>query len=73
MAGLRQQVMQGLQGMVRGEPGATPGAVFAAVDAAEPPLRLLLGNQLPRLRETYAERLQGWEAWEDVSLAAWGR
>ena len=43
------------------------------MDAENPPLRLGLGTSiLPRARAAYAERLQTWEAWEDVSNAAMG-
>jgi hypothetical protein len=43
------------------------------VDAENPPLRLGLGTSiLPRAHAAYAERLETWEAWEDVSNAAMG-
>lgn len=72
-APLREQVFGRLQSMERGDPQATPEAVFALVDAPEPPLRLLLGNTgLPWLRGVYAERLAIWEAWAAVSNAAQG-
>lgn len=55
----------------RGDPAATPGAIFNVIDADEPPLRLFLGNQnLSQVRAAYAERLATWEAWADVSNAA---
>lgn len=57
----------------RGNPSATSAAIFAAVDADKPPLRLLLGEFatefVPRV---YAERLQTWAEWGDVSRAADG-
>ncbi len=72
-AGLREQVFGRLKGMERGDPRATPEAIFALVDAPEPPLRLILGSTgLPWLRGVYAERLATWEAWESVSNAAQG-
>ena len=72
-AGLRGQVFGHLQSMKRGDPQATPQAVFQLVDAAEPPLRLLLGSDgVPWLRGVYADRLATWEAWEAVSNAAQG-
>jgi NADP-dependent 3-hydroxy acid dehydrogenase YdfG len=62
-----------LRGLERGDPAATPAALFAAVDAAQPPLRLSLGSHnLPSVRKAYAERLAGWEAWEAVANAAQG-
>ncbi len=63
----------GLRSMERGNPAATPAALFAVVDAAQPPLRLFLGSQnLPSVRGVYAERLATWEAWETVANAAQG-
>ena len=48
-------------------------ALFAVVDAAEPPLRFFLGSQnLPWVRAAYAERLATWEQWAPVSDAAQG-
>ncbi len=63
----------GLRGLERGNPAATPAALFAAVDAAQPPLRLFLGSHnLPAVRAAYAERLATWEAWDGVASAAQG-
>ncbi|MFD1875372.1 SDR family NAD(P)-dependent oxidoreductase [Hymenobacter bucti] len=62
-----------LRSMERGDPAATPAALFAVVDAAQPPLRLFLGSHnLAQVRAVYAERLATWEAWETVSNAAQG-
>ena len=69
----KSQFFMGLRGLERGNPAATPAALFAAVDAAQPPLRLFLGSHnLPWVRTAYAERLATWEAWETVSNAAQG-
>ena len=70
---LRQRVFGGLSSEKRGDPKATPEAMLKLVDAPEPPLRFILGNQnLPMARAAYAERLATWEAWETVSNAAQG-
>lgn len=70
---LRQKVFGGLKNEKRGDPKATPEALFQLVDAEEPPLRFFLGNQnLPMARAAYAERLATWETWEAVSNAAQG-
>jgi NADP-dependent 3-hydroxy acid dehydrogenase YdfG len=62
-----------LGGLGRGNPAATPPALFAAVDAEQPPLRLFLGSHnLPQVRAAYAERQATWEAWAAVSAAAQG-
>ncbi|WP_245967207.1 SDR family NAD(P)-dependent oxidoreductase [Ulvibacterium marinum] len=67
------QFIQGLRNLERGNPNATPKALFKVVDAKQPPLRLFLGNQtLPSVRKAYNERLATWEAWESVSNAAQG-
>jgi NAD(P)-dependent dehydrogenase (short-subunit alcohol dehydrogenase family) len=70
---LRTRVMSGLANEGRGDPQATPEALFAIVDADSPPLRFVLGSTvLPMARATYADRLATWEAWESVSNAAQG-
>jgi NADP-dependent 3-hydroxy acid dehydrogenase YdfG len=62
-----------MQTLERGDPAATPEAVFKVVDAAEPPLRIFLGNQnLPWTRKAYEERLALWEEWAEVSNNAQG-
>ncbi|HEY0299572.1 MAG TPA: SDR family NAD(P)-dependent oxidoreductase [Arachidicoccus sp.] len=69
--GLRNQVIERLSSMERGNPEATPEAIFKAVDAEVPPLRLSLGtHNLPEIREAYSKRLKLWEEWEAVSNAA---
>ena len=70
---LRKHVFHGLQSIKRGDPKATPNAIFAIVDSPNPPLRLFLGSQnLPRTREAYAARIALWEEWADVADAAQG-
>lgn len=69
----KNNFFQSLQNMERGNPEATPGGLFAAVDAENPPLRLSLGsNNLTWVKGAYAERMAEWEAWEDVAIAAQG-
>ena len=70
---LRAEVMAHLQSVERGNPMATPNAIFAVVDTPNPPLRLFLGNRnLARNREAYAQRLALWEEWAEVADAAQG-
>jgi NADP-dependent 3-hydroxy acid dehydrogenase YdfG len=70
----KQAFFGSLQKMERGNPNATPEALFQIVDAEQPPLRFFLGSHcLPWVREAYAERLATWEAWEEVSNAAQGQ
>jgi len=67
----KNQFFAGLRGLERGDPAATPAALFAVVDAAQPPLRLFLGSHnLPAVRTAYTGRLATWQAWETVSNAA---
>ncbi|WP_316828888.1 SDR family NAD(P)-dependent oxidoreductase [Pedobacter miscanthi] len=69
----KAQFFQGLQQMERGNPEATPDAIFKIVDTENPPLRLSLGSHnLPWVRTAYAERIASWEEWESVSNAAQG-
>jgi NADP-dependent 3-hydroxy acid dehydrogenase YdfG len=72
-ADFKSHFFAGLGSLERGDPAATPAALFAVVDAAQPPLRLNLGrHNLPWVRTAYAERLATWEAWEAVANAAQG-
>jgi len=72
-ADFKKHFFAGLGGMERGNPAATPAALFAVVDAEQPPLRLFLGSHnLPWVRTAYAERLATWEAWQPVADAAQG-
>ncbi len=57
----------------RGDPRATSVAVLKAVDAENPPLRLLLGIAPTQyVKELYPQRLATWAEWENVSRAAQG-
>jgi len=72
-ADFKTQFFGRLRGLERGDPDATPQALFQIVDAENPPLRFNLGSQnLPWVRGAYAERLAEWEAWQDVSASAQG-
>jgi NAD(P)-dependent dehydrogenase (short-subunit alcohol dehydrogenase family) len=72
-AELREKVRAGLSNAQRGDPKATAAAILAVVDAQEPPLRFILGNEtLPIARSAYASRLATWETWAAVSNAAQG-
>lgn len=72
-ADFKRHFFEGLKGLERGNPEATPEALFKVVDAENPPLRFFLGSHnLPWVRKDYAERLATWEAWESVSNAAQG-
>ncbi|HTG57013.1 MAG TPA: SDR family NAD(P)-dependent oxidoreductase, partial [Niabella sp.] len=71
--GLKTSFAENLQHLEKGDPAATPEAIFKIVDADQPPLRFLLGNQgLPWTRGAYEQRLAEWEAWAEVSNAAQG-
>lgn len=62
-----------LKDFEKGDPEATPDALFKVVDSENPPLRFLLGsNNLSWVRAAYEERLAEWEAWESVSNSAQG-
>ena len=62
-----------LSALERGNPEATPEALFKVVDAENPPLRFHLGSHnLPGVRAAYTERLKEWEAWDAVSSSAQG-
>jgi NADP-dependent 3-hydroxy acid dehydrogenase YdfG len=68
---LKSNFFDVLKSIDKGDPEATPDAIFKLVDTDQPPLRLFLGSHnLPQVRAAYAERLATWEAWENVSIAA---
>lgn len=70
----KAKFVDGLKNSERGDPEATPDAVFKIVDAENPPLRFFLGSHnLPWVRKAYADRLATWEEWERVSSAAQGQ
>lgn len=72
-ADFKTQFVQRLQGLQRGDPDATPQALFQIVDAENPPLRFNLGeHNLAWVKTAYAERLAEWEAWQAVSASAQG-
>jgi NADP-dependent 3-hydroxy acid dehydrogenase YdfG len=56
-----------------GDPKATSEAILKLVDTSDPPLRLFLGKKaLPLAQHMYADRLNTWENWKDVSVKAHG-
>jgi len=72
-ADFKAQFFGNLKSLERGDPNATPEALFKMVDAENPPLRFFLGSHnLPWVRSAYAERLATWEQWEEVSSSAQG-
>jgi NAD(P)-dependent dehydrogenase (short-subunit alcohol dehydrogenase family) len=72
-ANFKEQFFGRLRGLEKGDPNATPEALFKVVDTENPPLRFNLGSHnLPAIRAAYAERLATWEAWESVSNSAQG-
>jgi NAD(P)-dependent dehydrogenase (short-subunit alcohol dehydrogenase family) len=60
-------------GFKPGDPAATAAAILKLVDATQPPLRMFLGTTgLPMTRAEYAKRIQVWEEWNEVAVAAQG-
>jgi len=69
----KNEFIGGLRNLKRGDPAATPQALFKMVDAENPPLRFNLGSHnLPSTKAAYAERIKIWEAWDAVSSSAQG-
>ena len=70
----KNQFIAGLMNLERGNPDATPEALFKVVDAAQPPLRVFLGsNNLAEMRQVYAQRMATWEEWQPVAASAQGQ
>jgi NAD(P)-dependent dehydrogenase (short-subunit alcohol dehydrogenase family) len=71
---IRQAIRSSFKPEDFGDPVATATAIFKAVDADEPPLRLVLGSiTIAQFKAVYAARLNNWEKWEAVSNAAQGK
>lgn len=67
----KNEFVKGLQNLERGDPNATPQALFKMVDSENPPLRFFLGSDnLKSVQRAYADRLAVWEAWDEVSKSA---
>lgn len=72
-ADFKKQFIGHISTLERGNPDATPTALFKMVDSDNPPLRFNLGSHnLAGVRAAYAERLATWEAWDEISSAAQG-
>jgi NAD(P)-dependent dehydrogenase (short-subunit alcohol dehydrogenase family) len=70
---IRQAIRSSFKPGDVGDPAATAAAILEALDANEPPLRLVLGSStIPKFRAVYATRLSNWDKWEAVSNAAQG-
>ena len=58
---------------VPGDPEATGPAILELVDADEPPLRTFFGTgTLEMIRAEYAKRIENWENWDHLAVAAQG-
>ncbi len=70
---VREQLFAAFASESMGDPQATSEAILKVVDAAEPPLRILLGASIiPMVRKFYEDRLATWDRWASVSAAAQG-
>ncbi len=70
---IRQAIRSSFKPEDFGDPVATSEAIFKAVDADEPPLRLVLGSTtIAKFKAVYQARLSNWDKWEAVSNAAQG-
>jgi len=70
---VRDQLAAGNKAEDWGVPEATAGAVLTLIDAENPPLRLILGRVgIHWIKHVYNTRMQTWEEWQDVSVAAQG-
>jgi NAD(P)-dependent dehydrogenase (short-subunit alcohol dehydrogenase family) len=69
-AGARRKAAHEYSGTQPGDPARGSQAIIKAVDAAEPPLRLLLGSDAFKMAQGRLEALQkNFEAWKDVSVS----
>ncbi len=69
----KAEFIKSLSTFEQGDPNATPQALFKVIDDENPPLRFNLGsNNLPLIKEIYADRIALWEEWDEVSRSAQG-
>ncbi|MEN4762700.1 SDR family NAD(P)-dependent oxidoreductase [Chryseobacterium sp. C39-AII1] len=69
----KAEFIKNLSTFEQGDPNATPQALFKVIDDENPPLRFNLGsNNLPLIKEIYADRIALWESWDEVSRSAQG-
>ncbi|MCE0538595.1 SDR family oxidoreductase [Kineosporia rhizophila] len=71
--GIRQAMSERSGDAQYGDPNAAGPALLKIVDAENPPLRVLFGSQpLDIVKYVYAQRLQTWDEWSEVSRQAQG-
>jgi NAD(P)-dependent dehydrogenase (short-subunit alcohol dehydrogenase family) len=69
----RERIAAFRKNSVPGDPQATGPAILKLVDAQDPPLRVFFGSGgLPMTRAEYARRIETWEKWNELSVAAQG-
>lgn len=70
-ADLKTRFFGQLKDLEKGDPNATPQALFQVIDDENPPLRFHLGSHnLSWVRAAYEDRLALWEKWDAVSSSA---
>ena len=70
---IRHAVEGSFKPEMMGDPAAAAAVIFKAVDASEPPLRLLLGNWLlPMIKKAYEGRFATWDRWAEMADVAQG-
>ena len=58
---------------MRGDPEATGPAILELADAEQPPLRIFFGKApLMLIEPEYAQRLETWQSWNELSVRAHG-
>ena len=71
--GLRQRLAELMGKQPAGDPAAAAQALLKIVDADNPPLRVLFGQgSYQMLQQVYADRLNTWADWRDLSVEAHG-
>ncbi|NUU25895.1 MAG: SDR family NAD(P)-dependent oxidoreductase [Streptomycetaceae bacterium] len=70
---LRERLTKAMKGQPAGSPEAAAQALLTLADTENPPLRVLFGTGFhPMIRKVYADRLQTWDDWQDLSRQAQG-
>jgi len=71
--GLRERLRGAMKDQPAGDPAAAARTLLKLADLDQPPIRILFGTGFyPMVQKVYADRLQNWADWQELSLEAQG-
>ena len=63
---LPREQMSGVAGRKGNDPNDLAIKLLSVIDAADPPLRVLLGRPIDDIRDAYEGRLKTWSEWSRI-------